>query len=75
MTYRKRTTRRMMPESRKVAKLINELNSVATRLKNLLPVIQQLELDSAALHNHNCKKENREKPITFEEGNKNGTAV
>jgi hypothetical protein len=49
MAYRKRTTRRMQPESRKLARLINDLQSVTTRLKNFLPVIQQMELESRAL--------------------------
>jgi len=39
-----------MPEqTRKVGKLINEAESVVNRLKNLMPIIQSLELDSRAL--------------------------
>ena len=47
--YRKSTLRRMPTETRKVAKLINEAESVTNRLKNLIPIIQGLELDSKAL--------------------------
>lgn len=51
MTYRKRTLRIMSPTARKVARLIGELQSVANRLKNLIPDIQSLDLDSKALAN------------------------
>ena len=44
MTLRKRTLRRMPPETRKVARLVNELESVERRLKNLLPSIQRMEV-------------------------------
>ena len=49
MTYRKKTLRTMSPTARKVARLIGELNSVSRRLKNLIPELQQLDLDSQAL--------------------------
>jgi hypothetical protein len=39
----------MSPTARKVARLTGELESVATRLKNLLPELQSLDLDSQAL--------------------------
>lgn len=42
--FRKKTTRRMPPMTRKVAKLINELASIERRLKNLLPDIQTAEM-------------------------------
>lgn len=51
MAYRKRTLRSMSPTARKVARLIGELDSVARRLKNIIPDIQRLELDSRALTN------------------------
>jgi len=51
MTYRKKTIRRMSPTTRKVARLIGELESVARRLKNLVPEIQHLELSDEALFN------------------------
>lgn len=47
--FRRLTLRRMSPESRKVAKLINELESVSNRLHNLLPKIEAMESDSKAL--------------------------
>jgi len=51
MAYRKKTLRTMSPTARKVARLAGESESVARRLKNLLPDIQRLELDSQALAN------------------------
>ncbi len=51
MAYRKKTLRRMSPTARKVARLAGELVSVARRLKNLIPDLQRLDLDSQALAN------------------------
>lgn len=51
MAYRKKTIRRMSPTTRKVARLIGELDSVARRFKNLIPDIQRLELSDEALFN------------------------
>jgi len=49
MAYRKKTLRSMSPTTRKLARLIGELESVNRRLKNLVPDIQRLEADSQAL--------------------------
>lgn len=49
MAYRKRTLRRMLPVTRKVARLIGEVQSAEKRLKNLSPELQKLELDALAL--------------------------
>ena len=49
MALRKKTLRRMSPTARKVARLTGELESVARRLKNLVPDLQRLDLDSQAL--------------------------
>jgi len=49
MAYRKKTLRRMSPTARKVARLAGELDSVVRRLKNLIPELQRLDLDSQAL--------------------------
>ena len=49
MAYRKSTLRSMSPVTRKVARLIGEQDSVARRLKNLIPEIQSIEHDSRAL--------------------------
>lgn len=51
MAYRTKTLRRLPPTTRRVAKLINAQESVTRRLKNLLPAIERLELDSRALFN------------------------
>lgn len=49
MAYRKKTLRTMSPTARKVARLAGELESVSRRLKNLVPELQRLDLDSKAL--------------------------
>ncbi len=49
MAYRKHTLRTMSPTARKVARLAGELESVATRLKNIIPELQRLDFDSEAL--------------------------
>ncbi|MBA7589654.1 hypothetical protein ES708_31742 [subsurface metagenome] len=41
----------MLPTTRKVARLIGELDSTARRLKNLIPDLQRLEMESKALYN------------------------
>jgi hypothetical protein len=51
MAFRKKTLRVMSPTARKVARLTGELESVSRRLKNLIPDIQRLDLDSNALFN------------------------
>jgi hypothetical protein len=51
MAFRKKTLRTMSPTARKVARLTGELESVARRLKNLIPELQRLDLDSQALGN------------------------
>jgi len=49
VALRKATLRRMPPVTRKYAKLLGELESVLRRGKNMVEVIQRLELDSQAL--------------------------
>ena len=49
MAYRKVTLRRMPPETRKYARLLNDLESVLRRGKNLVGEVNRLELDSRAL--------------------------
>jgi len=49
MAFKKRTLRTMSPTARKVARLIGEQESVAKRLKNLVPDLQRLDADSKAL--------------------------
>ena len=49
MAFRKATLRRMPPKTRKYAKLLNEMESVLRRGKNMVEEIQRLELDSQAL--------------------------
>ena len=49
MAFRKKTLRTMSPTARKVARLVGELDSISRRLKNLMPDLQRLDLDSKAL--------------------------
>jgi len=49
MAYRKRTLRSMLPVTRKVARLIGEVESTQRRLKNLIPELQRMELESRAM--------------------------
>ena len=49
MAYRKATLRRMPPETRKYARLLNDLESVLRRGKNMVETISRLELESRAL--------------------------
>lgn len=49
MAYRKKTLRSMLPVTRKVARLIGEVDSTQRRLKNLIPELRRMELESRAL--------------------------
>ena len=48
--YKKKTLRRMKPITRRYARIINDLDGVIRRLKNLTDDISRLEFDSRALH-------------------------
>lgn len=69
MTYRKKTLRKIPETSRKLARLINNLESNTVKLKNLLPEIVTLEHDSIALGNANRMAEalNKATPASTEE--------
>jgi len=49
--YKKKTLRNMAPTVRRVARIINDLDSAIRRLKNLTDDLACLEADSRALHN------------------------
>jgi hypothetical protein len=49
--YRKATLRRMPPQTRQYARLLNDLESVLRRGKNMVEKMSRLELDSRALAN------------------------
>jgi len=51
MAYKRKTLRTMPPTSRKLARLINDLNSTTRKLKNLLPDIVDAELAERAMFN------------------------
>lgn len=40
MPYRRSTIRKMPPRTRLIARMLNELESVHTRMRNLLPIIE-----------------------------------
>ncbi len=54
MSYRKKTLRKMPPVTRDTARLVNDLESLARKLRNRLATIQELEIDSIALRQHRC---------------------
>jgi hypothetical protein len=51
VAYKKKTLRRMHPTTRRYARILNDLDSVLRRLRNLTEDIDRLEADSRALHN------------------------
>lgn len=80
MPARKKTLRRMPEQTRKLARLIGELESTARKLKNHMDKVWSLELDSRALQRINeahklaladsaPKSHHASKPIIF--GDKN----
>ena len=50
MAYRKKTLRRMPTITRRYARIINQLDGITRRLKNLTEEIARLETDSEALY-------------------------
>ena len=48
MPMRKKTLRKLPPRARQVARLIGELESVAKRLKNMLPDLVDMEMWESA---------------------------
>lgn len=50
MAYHKKTLRNMSTNSRKLARLINDLDSALTKLKNFMPTVERMELESNALY-------------------------
>lgn len=48
MAYRKKTLRSIPETTRKLARLLNELESTARRIRNLIPEIQRLEREAEA---------------------------
>jgi hypothetical protein len=49
LTYRRKTLRTMSPTARTVARLAGEADSLARRLKNLVPELQALDFAEKAL--------------------------
>jgi hypothetical protein len=63
MSYRRKTLRRLKPVTRRYARVINDLEGVLRRLKNLTEEIDRLELDSRALFN---RTESERRPTSSE---------
>ena len=59
MSYRKKTLRQLPPMTRRYARLVNEAQSLARKLKNMTEEIDRLESDSRALfaRNEHYRKE------------------
>lgn len=51
MVYKRKTLRAMPPKTRKLARLINELDSTVRKLKNTLPDIADAEIAERAMFN------------------------
>ncbi len=51
MAYKRKTLRAMSPKTRKLARLINELDSTVRKLKNTLPDIADAEIAERAMFN------------------------
>jgi hypothetical protein len=51
MAYKRKTLRAMPPKTRRLARLINELDSTVHRLKNMLPDIADAEMAERAMFN------------------------
>lgn len=56
MVYRKLSLRRMKPVTREGARILNDLDSVRRRMKNWLAKVEDIEMDSQALHAMNRAK-------------------
>lgn len=66
MAFRKKTLRNMGTNTRKLARLINDLESAALKLKNFLPTVATMELESNALYNRLSTYEKKAFAIEFE---------
>lgn len=53
MAYRKKTLRKMLPVTRELARTIGEMEGLNLKVKHLLKKINELEMESKALHNIN----------------------
>ena len=51
MAYKRKTLRTMPPKTRRLARLINELDSTVRRLKNVLPDVADAEIAERAMFN------------------------
>jgi hypothetical protein len=61
--YKKKTLRRLPTITRRYARIINDLDSVIRRLKNLTEDIDRLEMDSRALF----KRREHDDRVTIDE--------
>ena len=61
MAHRKKTLRQMPPNTRKIARLIDEADSAIRRLKKILPELQTLELLAKGEQKRNEAKKNGHK--------------
>ena len=66
MAYRKRTLRKLTPEARKLAKAIGKLESISRKLKNLVPIVERLEVDLRAELKRQAYYKGKPQPKTLE---------
>ena len=68
MAYKRKTLRAMPPKTRKLARLINELDSTVRKLKNTLPDIADAEIAERAMFNQIRAAKSTPEEETVDEG-------
>ena len=56
MAYRKKTLRRMLPQTRELARILDDLESGVKKLKRRLEEVAELEMKAKALDRHSCQE-------------------
>ena len=64
--YKKKTLRHMQPVTRRYARILNDLDGVLRRLRNLTEEVARLETDSRALYNRQKHEEALERSTSLD---------
>ena len=56
MPYRKKTLRRMLPQTRELARILDDLESGVKKMKRRLEEVAELEMKARALDRHSCQE-------------------
>ena len=56
MPYRRKTLRRMLPQTRELARILDDLESGVKKLKRRLEEVAELEMKARALDRHSCQE-------------------